>query len=47
MQKLGKREEQIMQVIWRLENAFIKDIIEEMPEPKPSAAPTKYRKVIV
>lgn len=35
MQKLGKREEQIMQVIWRLEKAFIKEIIEEMPEPKP------------
>ncbi|MFD3001845.1 BlaI/MecI/CopY family transcriptional regulator [Pontibacter toksunensis] len=35
MQKLGKREEQIMQVIWRLESAFIKEIIEEMPEPKP------------
>ena len=35
MQKLGKREEQIMQVIWQLEQAFIKDIIEQMPEPKP------------
>jgi predicted transcriptional regulator len=35
MQKLGKREEQIMQVVWQLEQAFIKDIIEEMPEPKP------------
>lgn len=35
MQKLGKREEQIMQVIWKLEKAFIKDIIDEMPEPKP------------
>lgn len=35
MQKLAKREEQIMQIVWRLEKAFIKDIIEEMPEPKP------------
>jgi BlaI family transcriptional regulator, penicillinase repressor len=36
MQKLGKREEQIMQVIWKLGNAFIKDIIEELPDdPKP------------
>jgi predicted transcriptional regulator len=35
MQKLGKREEQIMQVVWQLEEAFIKDIIEELPEPKP------------
>lgn len=36
MQKLAKREEQIMQIIWKLENAFIKDIIEELPDdPKP------------
>lgn len=35
MQKLGKREEQIMQVVWQLGEAFIKDIIEELPEPKP------------
>lgn len=35
MQKLGKREEQIMQIIWQLEKAFIKEIIDEMPEPKP------------
>ena len=35
MQKLGKREEQIMQVIWKLEKAFIKDVIDELPEPTP------------
>jgi BlaI family transcriptional regulator, penicillinase repressor len=35
MQKLAKREEQIMQVVWQLEKAFIKDIIDELPEPKP------------
>lgn len=35
MQKLGKREEQIMQAVWQLEKAFIKDIIDELPEPKP------------
>ncbi|HTI07988.1 MAG TPA: BlaI/MecI/CopY family transcriptional regulator [Puia sp.] len=35
MQKLAKREEQIMQACWRLEKAFIKDIIAELPEPKP------------
>ena len=35
MQKLAKREEQIMQACWHLEKAFIKDIIAEMPEPKP------------
>ncbi len=35
MQKLGKREEQIMQVVWQLQYAFVKDIIDELPEPKP------------
>ncbi len=35
MQKLAKREEQIMQVYWNLGRAFIKEIIPEMPEPKP------------
>lgn len=35
MQKLAKREEEIMQVLWRLQKAFVKDVIEELPEPKP------------
>ena len=35
MQKLAKREEQIMQAVWALEKAFIKDIIAELPDPKP------------
>ena len=35
MQKLAKREEQIMQALWKLEKAFVKEIIEELPEPKP------------
>ncbi|WP_242917185.1 BlaI/MecI/CopY family transcriptional regulator [Pontibacter liquoris] len=35
MQKLGKREEQIMQVVWKLGKAFIKEVIDELPEPKP------------
>ena len=32
---LTKAEEQIMQVIWKLEKAFLKEIIEELPDPKP------------
>jgi len=32
MQKLAKREEQIMQVVWALEKAFIKDIIAGLPD---------------
>ena len=35
MQKLAKREEQIMQVYWDLQKAFIRDIIPHLPEPKP------------
>lgn len=35
MKKLAKREEQIMQVLWTLEKAFVKEIVEACPEPKP------------
>jgi len=35
MQKLAKREEQIMQVFWSLKKAFIKEVIPELPDPKP------------
>ncbi|TMI93082.1 MAG: BlaI/MecI/CopY family transcriptional regulator [Bacteroidetes bacterium] len=35
MQKLAKREEQIMQVYWDLGKAFIKEVIPQLPEPKP------------
>ena len=35
MQKLAKREEQIMQVYWDLGKAFIKEVIPQLPEPTP------------
>lgn len=35
MKRLNEREEQIMQILWRLKNAFVKEILAEMPEPKP------------
>jgi len=36
MEELTKSEERIMQIIWKLETCFVKDIIEEMSdEPKP------------
>lgn len=35
MQKLAKREEEIMQACWHLGKAFIKEIIAELPDPKP------------
>lgn len=33
--QLTKAEEDIMQVLWKLDKAFIKDIVDEMPEPRP------------
>ena len=36
MQQLTTREDQIMQIIWREEKIFIRDIIEKMPDPKPT-----------
>ncbi len=36
MKELTKAEDQVMQILWRLENAFVKDIVEEMPDPKPA-----------
>ena len=36
MKELTKAEEQVMQILWRLEKAFVKDILEEMPDPKPA-----------
>ena len=36
MKALTKAEEDIMQVLWQLEKANVKQIIEEFPEPKPA-----------
>jgi predicted transcriptional regulator len=36
MRELTKAEEQIMQILWKKEKAFVKEIIEEMGEPKPA-----------
>ncbi|MBN1927416.1 MAG: BlaI/MecI/CopY family transcriptional regulator [Prolixibacteraceae bacterium] len=36
MKELTKAEEQIMQILWKLEEAFVNDIIDQMPEPKPA-----------
>ena len=35
MTKLATREEQIMQIFWELNKAFIRDIIPLLPDPKP------------
>lgn len=36
MKELTKAEDQVMQILWDLEKAFVKDIIEKMPSPKPA-----------
>ena len=36
MKELTKAEEQVMQYLWKLEKAFLKDIVEQFPEPKPA-----------
>ena len=35
MQKLTNKEEEIMMILWRLEKAFVKEILAEMPDDKP------------
>ena len=34
--QLTKAEEQIMQILWQLEEASVKDVIEKLPIPKPA-----------
>jgi len=36
MKELTKAEEQVMQYLWKLEKAFLKDIVDQFPEPKPA-----------
>lgn len=36
MKELTKAEEEIMQILWTLRVAFVKEIIAEMPDPKPA-----------
>ena len=35
MKELTKAEENIMQILWRIEKGFVKDIIDEFPPPPP------------
>lgn len=35
MKALTKAEEQVMQVLWKLEQAFLRDIVDAMPAPRP------------
>ena len=36
IKELTKAEEQIMQILWQLGEGMVKDILEQMPEPKPA-----------
>ena len=36
LKELTKAEEQIMQILWELKQAFVKDIIAQIPAPKPA-----------
>ncbi|MGC9344340.1 MAG: BlaI/MecI/CopY family transcriptional regulator [Bacteroidales bacterium] len=36
MKELTKAEEQVMQVIWKLQKAFVKDIVAEFSDPSPA-----------
>ena len=35
MQKLTNKEEEVMKILWNLEQAFVKDILKEFEHPKP------------
>lgn len=35
MKSLTKAEEQVMQVLWKLKQGFLKDVLENSPDPKP------------
>lgn len=36
IKELTRAEEQIMQVLWQLQKAFVKEVIDELPSPKPA-----------
>ena len=36
MKELTKAEEQVMEYLWKLEKAFVKDILDQFPEPRPA-----------
>ncbi|MCB0458686.1 MAG: BlaI/MecI/CopY family transcriptional regulator [Flavobacteriaceae bacterium] len=35
MEKLTNKEEEILQILWKIKKGFVKDVVEELPEPKP------------
>ena len=35
MNKLTRKEEELMKILWQIEEGFVKDMIEQYPDPKP------------
>lgn len=48
MKELTKAEEQVMHYLWKLEKAFLKDIVAAFPDPKPAytTVSTVIRKLV-
>ena len=36
MKRLTNKEEEIMQILWKIERGFVRDILRHLPDPKPS-----------
>lgn len=36
MKKLTKAEEQVMQILWQLDEGLVKDVMKRLPKPKPA-----------
>lgn len=36
MKELTKAEDQIMQILWEIKKGFVRDVIAEMPDPRPA-----------
>ena len=36
IKELTRAEEQLMQILWQLKKGFVKDVMEQLPEPKPA-----------
>ena len=36
MKQLTKAEEQVMQILWEIKKGFVKDVLDQMPKPKPA-----------
>jgi len=35
VEKLTNKEEEVMQILWKIKKGFVNDVLEQIPEPKP------------